>query len=335
MGSNQSRPVRSSLRAANRAERKSKRTKVTNSIITTKEAAASVAGVSSTTTEQEENKLEAAGEANGSSVMTEQPACSDCTTTAKHGAADPKRNHHRRITTTSRRSRVSSATTTDSGYGSHGYYSSMIAATLDGFSWDEEDKQQALAATTCPPPYSDKPLDRDEVLDAMARSPSDADQISQDMFDRARAAEDDKTAVEIVRERCEDAAAARVWKAQCYLKGWGIDRPQPAYGFEQLKNLADQGCWQAFYPLAQCYLNGVEGCQPVDKRMAFQWFSTAAQLNHQSHAQQSVIALAQLQVGLMLTHDAHDNDEKLAFQWFLKSADNGNRYTLGFFVRCM
>lgn len=123
--------------------------------------------------------------------------------------------------------------------------------------------------------------------------------------------------------------AAQVWVARYHVEY----NQDPSNGFNHLKALAHGGCWQAFFPLAICYLRGVvtkDGdriIQPVDTTMARQWFSTAAQLdpnNKKTTADKTVrptVALAQLHLGILMTQE-HDNQK--AFHWFIKSADNGN-----------
>ncbi|KAG2220030.1 hypothetical protein INT45_012206 [Circinella minor] len=117
---------------------------------------------------------------------------------------------------------------------------------------------------------------------------------------------------------------AAVWVARCYIDGFGTKKDS-ALGFNQLKTLVDRGCWQAFYPLAMCYLEGIKSSQgqviqPVDKEIAYQWFSTVAQLEFNTNDVLPIIALAQFRIGSLL----FDEDPRDALQWFLKSANRGN-----------
>ena len=120
--------------------------------------------------------------------------------------------------------------------------------------------------------------------------------------------------------------AAQVWVARYHVEC----NHDPTHGFNQLKELAHGGCWQAFFPLAICYLRGVKKrdddsfIQPVDTTMARQWFSTAAQLDPKTTTDKTIrptVALAQLHLGILMVQD---HDDKKALHWFLKSANNGN-----------
>lgn len=121
---------------------------------------------------------------------------------------------------------------------------------------------------------------------------------------------------------------ARVWVARCRIEGWGVVA-DPATGLETLKHLADHGCWEAFYPLAMCYRDGVEGHLGVNKTMAYQWLSTTAQLENNAECMRedeakTIVALAQYRVAAMLAEgDGVPIDPTAAVQWFLKSARNG------------
>ncbi|ORZ20807.1 hypothetical protein BCR42DRAFT_370755 [Absidia repens] len=55
---------------------------------------------------------------------------------------------------------------------------------------------------------------------------------------------------------CDKSTAARVWTARCQLDGWGTEL-QPRLGFTTLCTLAESNCWEAYYPLALCYSDGV------------------------------------------------------------------------------
>ncbi|KAI9246878.1 hypothetical protein BDA99DRAFT_543066 [Phascolomyces articulosus] len=118
---------------------------------------------------------------------------------------------------------------------------------------------------------------------------------------------------------------AAVWVARCHMDGFGTTK-NPERGFAQLNTLATKHCcWDAFYPLAMCYLEGVKSVhgqviQPVDKEMAFQWFSPVAQSQNTSKEALPMIALAQFRIGQCMM----ERDPEGAFQWFLKSADRNN-----------
>ncbi|ORZ01057.1 hypothetical protein BCR43DRAFT_469494 [Syncephalastrum racemosum] len=140
---------------------------------------------------------------------------------------------------------------------------------------------------------------------------------------------EESTAEHSIDEDGEHAInVARVWVARCRIEGWGIVA-DPAAGLETLKHLADHGCWEAFYPLAMCYRDGVDGHLGVNKTLAYQWLSTAAQLESNAECMRedeakSVIALAQYRVAAMLAEgDGVPIDPTAAVQWFLKSARNG------------
>ncbi|KAI9312964.1 hypothetical protein BX666DRAFT_2030847 [Dichotomocladium elegans] len=118
---------------------------------------------------------------------------------------------------------------------------------------------------------------------------------------------------------------AEVCVARCGIEGY--DRSQTTKkkkgnGFHTLCSLAENGCWQAFFPLAMCYMEGAPNCGiAVNRTMARQWFSTVAQLNPQQHVgARPVIAQAQLHLGTLLAQEA----DPQALGWFIKSASLNN-----------
>ncbi|KAF7727770.1 hypothetical protein EC973_007001 [Apophysomyces ossiformis] len=117
--------------------------------------------------------------------------------------------------------------------------------------------------------------------------------------------------------------AARVWVARCLLEGWGTS-PDPAQGFAQLKILANEGCPHAFYPLGLCYLRIQQS-----PSQAFHWFKAAAEINLEQLDKEvkEIVALAQCRVAAMFFKgEGVPENTNMAWQWFLKSANNGNKY---------
>ncbi|KAF7722301.1 hypothetical protein EC973_003452 [Apophysomyces ossiformis] len=144
-----------------------------------------------------------------------------------------------------------------------------------------------------------------------------------------------------------DNPTFQMWIARCQIQGWGTSA-DPSTGFTTLKDLAQKGSWQAFYPLALCYLNGVavpsvssgntstatspntEGSlsyiQTVDKIDAYRWFKAAAEIECTEETR-SIVARAQCRVASMLFKgDGVIEDAENALKWFLKSAENGDKY---------
>ncbi|KAI9489918.1 hypothetical protein BDB00DRAFT_875886 [Zychaea mexicana] len=237
----------------------------------------------------------------------------------------------------------------------------LITSTSPGSATDHLLLQQQLQS---PPPYYCYPhpevdehdnsnnqrnnvhdeigVSTERVLQMLERSPQDTYRILDYSFAKARLLQDSDDQAKAFhaalrwsqREPLDDDDnsndVAAVWVARCYMDGFGTTK-NPVAGFAQLKILVDRGCWQAFYPLAMCYLEGVRNAQgqvvqPVDKEIAYQWFSTVAQLDLKNKDPSSsalpIIALAQFRVGSLLV----DEDPKAAFQWFLKSATRGNMH---------
>ncbi|KAI8093029.1 uncharacterized protein BX664DRAFT_99253 [Halteromyces radiatus] len=80
-----------------------------------------------------------------------------------------------------------------------------------------------------------------------------------DIFSLAAAVKKEKDRQHIYQlalSLCPKSFTAQVWTARCQLDGWGTES-QPRLGFQTLQNLAESGCWEAYYPLALCYLEGV------------------------------------------------------------------------------
>ncbi|KAI8995031.1 hypothetical protein BDB01DRAFT_847010 [Pilobolus umbonatus] len=86
-------------------------------------------------------------------------------------------------------------------------------------------------------------------------------------------------AAEVWRTRSNDASA-KIAVARCKLCGWGTPI-QPLQGFLELEALANEGVWQAYFYLGQCYYLGVEQhttaegvstvIQSVDNNKASYW----------------------------------------------------------------
>lgn len=252
----------------------------------------------------------------------------------------------------------------DSGYSSGWQQSSVLfshissnittATDLSHFCLDDKPTNtasivaQVAAATTCSntssasssiaPHVIEKaatPISTKSILNQLAHAPHETQVILDRAFAFAYEQSDQKepvyaayTAALQWSQQVDDEdmrRAAQVWVARYHVEY----NQHPANGFNQLKELAHGGCWQAFFPLALCYLKGVTSdnatiIQPVDTTMARQWFSTAAQLDPKTATDKTVlptVALAQLHLGILMTRE---HDDRKAFDWFLKSANNGN-----------
>ena len=200
----------------------------------------------------------------------------------------------------------------------------------------QEDQQQQLQQPQST--INDIGVSTERVLRLLetSSSPQETYKILDAAFARARLLQDSEDRIKAFQaalkwsqreledddDNSNDVAA--VWVARCHMDGFGTTK-EPVIGFNQLKTLVDRGCWQAFYPLAMCYLEGVKTSQgqviqPVDKEIAYQWFSTVAQLEFKTQDALPIIALAQFRIGSLLI----DEDPKGAIQWFLKSSNRGN-----------
>ncbi|KAL0093314.1 hypothetical protein F4703DRAFT_1939273 [Phycomyces blakesleeanus] len=186
-----------------------------------------------------------------------------------------------------------------------------------------------------------------------------------------------------------NSLTGRVWVARCQIEGWGTSA-DPSHGFSTLKAIAEtDDYWEAFYPLAMCYLNGVSAVrnhqelsssssspppppppittaavvakssssssspssspslalsanvithnepysvQPIDNQTAFRWLKATAEIDYASKGTdpeiRSIVAKAQYRVAVMLFKGAEKmaQDPVGALQWFIKSADNGDKY---------
>ncbi|KAI9494723.1 hypothetical protein BDB00DRAFT_938052 [Zychaea mexicana] len=115
--------------------------------------------------------------------------------------------------------------------------------------------------------------------------------------------------------------AAMVWVARCMLDGWGIP-PNPTLGLNQLKQLAEFGCWEAYYPLAD-YYREEDKTRRLEKE-AIRWYKAAAALDMPN---EPVIGFAQYRLGEMYAKgQGVMEDDASALAWFESSAKNGNKY---------
>ncbi|KAI8089318.1 uncharacterized protein BX664DRAFT_332716 [Halteromyces radiatus] len=207
--------------------------------------------------------------------------------------------------------------------------------------------QQAFLSTNSTVPRNAPSSLLDSLLTQLIQSPSSSFRLFKDAFTAAITSNNDIQetvfkAAEIWYQQTNDSTA-QMWLARCKIEGWGT-LSDPVVGFTRLKALADHGSWEAFYPLAVYYLNGVWNSssdngmvQPVDLSAAYQWFLATVE----SHQQQpdfpltqdqqvifDVISLAQYRLGSMLLHGqgVAENSEE-ALDRFEKSACLGNRYS--------
>jgi hypothetical protein len=110
--------------------------------------------------------------------------------------------------------------------------------------------------------------------------------------------------------------SAKVTVAKCKLCGWGTPF-NPQQGFSELKDLANEGCWESYMYLGQCYYFGVnktantlvssgkvppptDFIQPIDRKKAIFWFEKALQVPSDVHSKylDTMIAHAQLYVSV-------------------------------------
>ncbi|KAI8142152.1 hypothetical protein BJV82DRAFT_517070 [Fennellomyces sp. T-0311] len=114
---------------------------------------------------------------------------------------------------------------------------------------------------------------------------------------------------------------AMVWVARCLLDGWGIEA-NPSLGLKQIKKLAELGCWEAYYPLAD-YYREEDRTRRLEKE-AIRWYKAAADLDMPN---EPVVGFAQYRLGEMYAkgQGAMENDAT-ALGWFEASAKNGNKY---------
>ncbi|HEY0017948.1 MAG TPA: tetratricopeptide repeat protein [Longimicrobium sp.] len=135
------------------------------------------------------------------------------------------------------------------------------------------------------------------------------------------------TAKALYRDRNYAAAAAAFEKAATagngeamgclgymYLYGRGMDRPQPAVGFEWVhKGAADQRDPHAMYALANAYLAGVG--TTAREHWARYWFLEAAEQDY---------AEAMRSLGELERRKTNDSSHREALIWFQKAADAGS-----------
>ncbi|KAI8330699.1 hypothetical protein BC941DRAFT_439954 [Chlamydoabsidia padenii] len=215
--------------------------------------------------------------------------------------------------------------------------------------------------TPAPSPTTLLPL-QDALLTRLAHSPMSSFRLFQEAFTTRPTTSSDNDsssspeeaifkAAEIWYQQTNDTVA-QVWMAQCTIEGWGTSM-DPELGFTRLKALADHGCWEAYYPLANYYLKGIQSTctrvtstttttigpitiQQVDYSAAYQWLLATVDLQQRPHCilqqdQQAVsdtISLAQYRLGTILFYGLGTTEQPdQAFHWFEKSATLGNRYS--------
>ncbi|CAO3608797.1 unnamed protein product [Cunninghamella blakesleeana] len=159
--------------------------------------------------------------------------------------------------------------------------------------------------------------------------------------------EDDKKRLyQLITSLSDQSITACVWKARCMLDGFGTDL-QSRLGFETLLKLATSGHWEAYYPLALCYSEGVpnqkqinnnnnntnhsldqEIIQSINKQEEWKWLQLSAELNESSEFMLNMKARAQFKIGMIYLYgDSHITaDHDKALHWLLQSAKNGYAY---------
>lgn len=122
------------------------------------------------------------------------------------------------------------------------------------------------------------------------------------------------------------------------MDGWGTDQDAET-GFSQLKNMAALGCWEAYYPLAECYLEGIQQeteqkaaatVVASDKSQAIHWLNIAANLDprlvEQQEEARNVVGLAHYRLGeLYFKGQGVPEDTAKALECFKTSAQYGNK----------
>ncbi|KAI9028883.1 hypothetical protein CLU79DRAFT_736556 [Phycomyces nitens] len=243
-------------------------------------------------------------------------------------------------------------------------YSNISRRSMFAQDWPKEDPSKMVISTpssssttqaplsTTPPPVIDQstlPL-----LEQLINSPNQEFSILKNAFAKSQQTgyahhQEEAYKAALSWSHKTDSLTARVWVARCQIEGWGTSA-DPLHGFRTLKTIAEaDDFWEAFYPLAMCYLNGVSAAspqdsstgvttrsetivQPIDRKAAFFWLKATAEIDFESKGSDPEIKLtvakAQYRVAVMLFKGAEKmaQDPVGALQWFVKSADNGDKY---------
>ncbi|KAG0185369.1 hypothetical protein DFQ28_009473 [Apophysomyces sp. BC1034] len=194
-------------------------------------------------------------------------------------------------------------------------------------------------------------LSANQLLEQLKNSPNNTYTILENILTKAEQLQNQRLRDDLFHtihnwNQTTNDPSFQMWIARCQIQGWGTPA-DPLLGFSTLKELAERGCWQAFYPLAVCYMDGVMALQqssgnasattsvancpvsyiqPVDKIDAHRWFKAAAEIECTDETR-SLVARAQCRVGSMLFKgDGVIEDPENALKWFCKSAENGDKY---------
>ncbi|KAI9270679.1 hypothetical protein BDA99DRAFT_534789 [Phascolomyces articulosus] len=173
-------------------------------------------------------------------------------------------------------------------------------------------------------PIQQAALKTQEILDRLSEHQNQASVVLNEAAAATRTPDDRcefYKATQTWSQQTQDPAAM-VWVARCLLDGWGIPSNR-SLGLDQLKRLAEMGCWEAYYPLADYYREEIKTSRRLEKD-ALRWYKAAAELNMPN---EPIIGFAQYRLGEMCAQGqgVMENHPE-ALSWFEKSANNGNKY---------
>ncbi|KAI7849263.1 hypothetical protein BDC45DRAFT_280814 [Circinella umbellata] len=173
-------------------------------------------------------------------------------------------------------------------------------------------------------PIQQAALKQDEILERLEQNQHQSYHVLNEAAAATRTS-DDRTefykAAQHWSQKTKDLGAM-AWVARCLLDGWGIPANR-SLGVDQLKNLSELRCWEAYYPLADYYREESKTTRRLEKE-AIRWYKAAADLNNPN---KTVIGFAQYRLGEMYAkgQGVMENDTH-ALSWFEASAKNGNKY---------
>ncbi|RCH91880.1 hypothetical protein CU098_004442 [Rhizopus stolonifer] len=178
-----------------------------------------------------------------------------------------------------------------------------------------------------------------EIVNHFEQNPLDTFDTLVNLFSSSRMKQDPEFQREAFRA-CElwiaitDDPSAKVCIARCKLSGWGTNK-DPVFAFTELKRLAAQGTWEAYFFLAQCYYYGVDKVQGKDKQKACEWYQRTIQMPYStSRTAPYFVAQAQVCVAITRLLEGGSLDENVSL--IKQSADAGNKiaeFQLGYLIK--
>jgi hypothetical protein len=194
----------------------------------------------------------------------------------------------------------------------------------------------------------DMNFDYNMILEFLMESPKKSFDIFNDILGSTKIKRDDDRKQQVYKAAEEwsikaNDASAKVTLAKCKLCGWGTST-NPEQGFSELRSLAEQGAWEAYLYLGQCYNFGVNQSknlgytlsgkpehnlfQPIDKQKAVFWFEKVLNppKDIESKYMEEMVAYAQLCIAVIkFTLNSSEASSERNINLLKQSATYGNK----------